>query len=371
MKSPISESARENRLQNIRAKIGEKFDALLVTQAENRLYLSGFTGSAGALLITPEKAHLATDSRYAVQSEIEAPSFEIRAIRGELDKWLPDMLKEFNIRKLGFEPTDLNYFTYRKIKEALDKNGNSIELIPMLGIVEELRIIKEKEEIESLKKAAALADAAFEHLSSVIKPGMTEKEAAWAMEKFMREKGSQPIPFELIVASGPSSALPHARPADRAIAEGEPVVIDIGAKAGYYCSDMTRTICLGEQPDKFRKIYDIVLGAQLAAMATIEPGMSGDKADSMARTAINEGGYGDAFGHGLGHGIGLALHERPRLGQNSQDILEDQMVFTVEPGIYLPGWGGVRIEDTVILDKGKVKALTRSSKVGWWKKIIC
>lgn len=368
MKSPVSESARDTRLQKIRAKILEKLDALLVTQAENRLYLSGFTGSVGVLLIASDKAILATDSRYTEQASIETPSFEIRKIRGELDKWLPEMLKEFNIKRLGFEATDFSYFIYRKMKEALDKNGDSVQLIPVEGLVEELRIVKEKEEIENLKKAAALADMAFEHLCALIKPGMTEKEAAWEMEKSMREKGSQPIPFELIVTSGPSSALPHAKPTDKAIVEGEPVVIDIGAKTGYYCSDMTRTICVGEPQDKFNKIYDIVLGAQLAAMATIEPGMSGDKADSLARIVINEAGYGEAFGHGLGHGIGLALHESPRLGQNSQDILQDQMVFTVEPGIYLPGWGGIRIEDTVIMEKGKIKALTRSSKVEWRKK---
>lgn len=369
MKSPGGQPPHETRLQKVRAKIEEKgLDALLVTQAENRLYLSGFSGSAGALIITSDKSVLATDSRYTEQAAIESSSFEIRRIRSEIDKWLPDLLKEFNIKRMGFESTDLSYFTYRKMKEALDKNGNSVQLIPADGLVEELRIVKEEEEIRNLKKAAALADMAFEHLCSVINPGMTEKEAAWEMEKFMRENGSQPIPFELIVASGPDSALPHAKPTSKAIAEGEPIVIDIGAKTGFYCSDMTRTICLGKPPDKFNKIYDIVLGAQLAAMATIEPGMSGDRADSMARAVINEAGYGEAFGHGLGHGIGLALHENPRLGQNSQDILQDQMVFTIEPGIYIPGWGGIRIEDTVILENGKIKAINKSPKVEWRKK---
>ncbi len=368
MKSPISGTSQSTRLEKLRAKIEAKgFDALLVTQAENRLYLSSFTGSAGALLITSDKAILATDSRYTEQAGIQSPSFEIRKIRSDLDKWLPEMLTEFSIKRVGFEAADLSYSLYRKVRESLDKNRNSIQLIAEEGFVEELRMVKEDEEIENLKKAASLADGAIEHLCSLLKPGMTEKEATWEMEKFMREKGSQPIPFELIVASGPSSALPHAKPSDKAIAEGEPVVIDIGAKTGYYCSDMTRTICLGKPSDNFNRIYDIVLGAQLAAMATIEPGMSGDKADSLARTVINEAGYGEAFGHGLGHGIGLALHEGPRLGQNSQDILRDQMVFTVEPGIYIPGWGGIRIEDTVIMENGKIKALTRSPKVNWRK----
>lgn len=357
------------RLDKLRAKIAEKgLDALLITQAENRLYLSAFTGSSGALLITPDKALLVTDSRYSEQSKMQSPLFQIRTVRGEMDKWLPEILKELNLKKLGFEASDLSYSLHGKTRGVLDKDRSPVHLVPTEGLIEELRMVKEEEEIEYLKKAASLADGAFEHLCSVIRPGMTEKEAAWEMEKFMREKGSQPIPFELIVASGPCSALPHARPTDKAMAEGEPVVIDIGAKTGNYCSDMTRTLCLGKQSDKFCKLYDIVLGAQLAAIATIEPGMSGDKADGMARTIINEAGYGEAFGHGLGHGIGLALHEAPRLGQSSQDILKDMMVFTVEPGIYLPGWGGIRIEDTTILEKGKIRTLTKSPKADWLTK---
>ncbi len=369
MNSPAGQS-HQTRLQTARAKIAAKeLDALLVTQAENRLYVSGFSGSAGALVITADKAMLATDSRYTEQAGMESPSFEVRRIRADIDKWLPEMLQKGGIKRLGFESTDFSYFLYRRLKEALDKNGNPTQLVPAEGLVEELRIVKEEEEIENISRAASLADKAFEHLCSVLRPGMSEKEAAWVVEKFMRENGSQPIPFELIVASGPNSALPHARPTEKTIAEGEPVVIDIGARTGYYCSDMTRTICLGKPPDKFNKLYDIVLGAQLAAMASIEPGMSGDKADALARTVINESGYGESFGHGLGHGIGLAVHENPRLGQNSVDVLGNGMAFTVEPGIYIPGWGGIRIEDTVILEKGKIRPICKSPKVDWRKKL--
>jgi Xaa-Pro aminopeptidase len=192
---------------------------------------------------------------------------------------------------------------------------------------------------------------------------MTELEAGWEIERFMREHGSQPVPFEVIVQSGPNSALPHARPSERKIGQGEPIVIDIGAKVGGYASDLTRTLCLGTPDDRFKRVYDIVLGAQLAAEALVKEGMSGEVADSMARTIIQEAGHGDAFGHSLGHGVGLAVHENPRLGPNSTDVLANGMVFSIEPGIYIPGWGGVRIEDLVTLDKGQIRVLSKAPKV--------
>jgi Xaa-Pro aminopeptidase len=192
---------------------------------------------------------------------------------------------------------------------------------------------------------------------------MTELQAAWEIERFMREHGSGPIPFEVIVQSGPNSALPHARPSERQIGLDEPIVIDIGAKVGGYASDLTRTLCLGAQGARFRKVYDTVLAAQLAALELVKAGMPGDVADSMARTVIREAGHGDAFGHSLGHGVGLAVHEKPTLGPNSTDVLADGMVFSIEPGIYLPGWGGVRIEDLVTLEKGGIRVLSKAHKV--------
>jgi Xaa-Pro aminopeptidase len=178
----------------------------------------------------------------------------------------------------------------------------------------------------------------------------------------MRENGSQPLPFDVIVASGPNSALPHAQPSARAIQEGEPIVIDIGAKVEGYGSDLSRTICLGTPDETFKKVYDTVFGAQLGAIAVIKPGMSGGEADQLARAIIEEAGYGEAFGHGLGHGVGLAPHEMPRLGPNSLEKLADGMVFTIEPGIYLDGWGGVRIEDLVLMEEGKVREISKAKK---------
>jgi Xaa-Pro aminopeptidase len=222
--------------------------------------------------------------------------------------------------------------------------------------------VKGKEELRLVEKAAALADAALEYIMPHIVPGALEKEIAWELESFLRRNGSEPVPFELIVASGPNSAMPHARPTDRAIRQGEPVVIDIGATVEGYASDMTRTLCLGDGNSMYNKVYDIVLGAQLTAMATLQAGMTGEQADRLARTVIEQAGYKDSFGHGLGHGVGLATHEEPRLGTSSTDILAEGMVFTIEPGIYISGWGGVRIEDMVVLEEGKVRPLTKARK---------
>ena len=196
----------------------------------------------------------------------------------------------------------------------------------------------------------------------MIGTGITENEVAWAIEKYMRENGSQAIAFDVIVAPGPNSALPHARPSQRQIKSGESVVIDIGARSGGYCSDLTRTICLGTPNETFRKVYDTVFGAQLTAIAILKEGMTGEEADSLARTVIEEAGYGEAFGHSLGHGVGLAPHEQPRLAPNSTESLSKGMVFSIEPGIYLTGWGGVRIEDLAVLEESQVRLLSEARK---------
>jgi Xaa-Pro aminopeptidase len=251
---------------------------------------------------------------------------------------------------------------YRQLGEALSKAESGLQLVPTEGLVESLRAIKEPGEIELISKAAKISDEAFEHISKRIRAGMTEKEIAWSIEKFMREHDSQVLPFEVIVASGANAALPHHKPSERQINSGEPIVIDIGARVDGYCSDLTRTICVGQSDDKFKKVYDIVLGSQLTAIALIKDGMNGNESDSFARTVIKEAGYGDAFGHSLGHGVGLAPHEQPRLGPNSTDLLKSGMVFSIEPGIYLVGWGGVRIEDLAIMENGKIRLLSGAGK---------
>ncbi len=353
-----------NRLQNLRQRLAEKeLDGILVSQPENRYYLSGFDGSAGFLLITAKDTILATDFRYIEQAGKQAPDYEIFRITNDVASWFPEMAAGLNLGQLGFEAEQITFAMYRRLTGALEKASSQVKFVPTDGLVESLRTIKEPEEIEIITKAIAISDSAVEHVKEIIHIGMSEQEIAWEIEKFMRENGSQSLPFDIIVASGPNSARPHARPSSRAVRSGEPIVIDIGARIDGYASDLSRTICPGNPDNTFNKVYDIVLGAQLTAIAMIKEGMTGGEADSLARVVIEEAGYGEAFGHGLGHGIGLAPHELPRLGPNSSENLVNGMVFTIEPGIYLTGWGGVRIEDVVVMENGKLRVITRAKKI--------
>jgi Xaa-Pro aminopeptidase len=354
---------RMKRLRKLRTSITEKgLDALLLSQPENLRYLSGFTGSSGWLLISGQNAILATDFRYVEQAKGESPDFEIIRTKQELRDWLPGSVSDLGWHKLGFEANFISYDSYHKLNEAIKTKQVNLELVPTTGIVEQLRSIKEPEELGFITKAAELADAAFEQAKAIIRPGITEKEAAWEIEKFLRQEGSEGMPFEIIVASGPNSALPHARPTEKIIRSGEPVLIDMGARISGYCSDLSRTLFLGRANKTFQEIYNIVLKAQATAMEGIESAMDASQADRLARSVVEQAGYGDAFGHGLGHGVGLAVHEFPRLGLSSSDSLADGMIFTIEPGIYLAGQGGVRIEDMVVLENGKAKVLTRAKR---------
>ncbi len=339
-----------------------EIEAIFISQPENMYYLSGFDGSSGFLLITQQDTVLATDSRYTEQAKMQAPDYEIFNITNDVEDWFPKLVAGFNLRRLGFEAGHITFTMYHQLTDILSKAQSQIRLVPVDELVEALRAIKEPEEIELITKASEISDSAMEYIEGIIHHGMSEKEVAWEVEKFLREKGSEPIPFDVIVASGPNSALPHAKPSSRAIHSGEPVVIDIGARFGAYSSDLSRTIYLGSPDNTFTKVYDTVLGAQLAALALISEGMTGGEIDNLARTVIEQTGYGDAFGHGLGHGIGLAFHEQPHLGPNSSEHLVNGMVFTIEPGIYLAGWGGVRIEDVVVMENGKPRVISKARK---------
>ncbi len=353
----------DTRLQKLRQRLAEEeMEAIFISQPENRYYLSGFDGSAGFLLITSQDTVLATDFRYLEQVKSQAPDYEIFQIYGDIVDWFPELVMELNLTKLGFEASHITFAMYRQLTDVLKQAH--LKLIPTDGLIESLRAIKEPGEIELITEAVEISDNAMDYINDVIHIGMSEKEAAWEIEKFMRENGSESLPFDIIVASGPNSALPHAKPSLRTIHSGEPVVIDIGARIGGYSSDLSRTICLGAPDDTFNKIYDTVLGAQLAALAIISEGMTGGQIDNVARTVIQEAGYSEAFGHGLGHGIGLTPHEQPHLGQNSPENLVNGVVFTVEPGIYLSGWGGVRIEDVVVMENGKAIVISKAKKIG-------
>jgi Xaa-Pro aminopeptidase len=350
-------------LQKLRQKLEQQeLEALLVSQSENRRYLSGFTGSAGWLLISNSNAYLAVDFRYVEQAKKEAQGFDILHTKGDMADWLSGLASDLSLKNMGFEAGEISVATYRQLCDKLVNSQHKIRLIQTNNLVESIRAVKETAELEFIAKASGLADFVLDYAKSIIRPGVREKDIAWELEKLLREKGSESIPFDIIVASGPNSALPHARPSERVINLDEPIIIDLGARVNGYCCDSSRTFCLGKGNGTFSKVYDIVLGAQLTALATIKARMSGEQADQLSRIIINQADYSAAFGHSLGHGVGLVPHELPRLGPNSSDLLVDGMVFTIEPGIYIFGWGGVRIEDTVTLKDGKIETLTKASK---------
>jgi Xaa-Pro aminopeptidase len=354
----------QNRLLKLRQKLAEKnIEAIFLSEPDNLFYLSGCEGLEGYLLITETRAIIVTDFRYVEQARKRSPDWEVFRYSGKMSGWLPILLSDVKIKCLGFENNHLPVATCEQIKEILEQNQMPVNLRPVNGLMNELRSVKEPEEIKLIARAVKQTDAVFKYIEKILKPGLTEKALAWEIEKYLREHGSQPVPFELIVAAGPNAALPHARPSDYVIQKSEPVMIDIGAKFGHYSSDLTRTFYLGKRPGTYDKVYDTVLEAQVTTITQIKPGMTGAEVDEIARNIIAFNGYGEAFGHGLGHGIGLAVHECPRLGPTSTDVLENGMVFTVEPGIYLSGWGGVRIEDDVVLENGRARVLSTARKM--------
>ena len=353
-----------DRKERLIAELPEReLDAMLISGPENRRYLSGFTGSAGYLLLAADKAVLVTDSRYTEQATNQAPDYQVLQVRGSWD-WLMEWLKESGARRLGFESQNMTVATYNNLLDAIKEEEalNNVSLVATSGIPEGQRIVKDASELALLQKAIDASDAAMESVCPTIREGMTEREVAWRLEVAMRDSGADALSFDTIVAAGPNGAMAHHMPSDRPIRSGEPIVIDMGAQVGGYCSDITRTVVVGEPDETFRKVYDTVLGAQLTAINTARIGMTGEECDGLARTVIAEAGYGDNFGHSLGHGVGLAVHEYPRVAPKSQDPLQPNTVFTVEPGIYLTGWGGVRIEDIVILGESGATPLSKASK---------
>lgn len=348
------------RLTRLRAALAETgADALLVSQPEDRAYLSGFTGSAGLLLISREQALIATDFRYYEQVGLECPDYALVKITSTAAAALPEMVTGAGVRRLAFQADHATFDDVQTWSKAPD-----VEWSPTKGLVMGLRAVKDAAETATLRAAIALADAALAAALAQARPGMTERELAWIIESTMRTHGAEAAAFDIIVAGGTNGARPHARASDTPLAAGQPIVIDMGARLGGYCSDLTRTVCLGQpaDPDKFWAVYNTVLQAQTAAEAAIRPGMTGPEGDAVAREVIAAAGYGDFFGHGLGHGVGLAVHELPRLSRLSTDTLAPGNFVTVEPGIYLPGWGGVRIEDIVLVTESGVEVLTQAPK---------
>lgn len=349
----------QSRLKNLRSAMQEAgLEALLVQVPENRYYLSGFTGSAGALLVTAGECFFFTDFRYIEQATRQCPHCTVVRVKERLVDQLADHLAAWPGGNIGFEAHQVTYQQYEQLQQKIPR----VSWRPVTDLVENLRQYKDDEEIRCIREAVALADAAFVAILPAIRPGVSERELAWQVEAFMRQQGASMIAFPFIFASGPRGALPHGAASERVLQEGDLLTMDFGAVVNHYCSDMTRTVAVGSFSQRQQEIYQLVLVAQQAAVAAIRPGVKAADVDAAARQVITEAGYGDYFGHGTGHGVGLAVHEAPRLSWSSEQVLQAGMVVTVEPGIYLPDWGGVRIEDMVLVTESGHEVLTASPR---------
>ncbi|MDI6841113.1 MAG: aminopeptidase P family protein [bacterium] len=342
------------RLFKLREEVN-KVDAFLITELPSIRYLINFTGSSGVLLVTQEEAIFFTDFRYKEQSEREVKGAETVIVKESLLELAHHPIIK-SLKKIGFEQ-EIRYSTYWKLKNEL-KNKR---LVPLKDKVERLRMLKDIDEITNIRKAANIADSAFKDVKSTIKPGVKEKDIAIELEYQLKKRGASGTPFDTIVASGPNAALPHARAGNRKLRDRDTVIIDFGAVYNGYASDMTRTLILGNN-QKANKIYRLVLDAQLTAISNVKHGISLKKLDRIARDVITKAGYGKCFGHSLGHGVGLEVHEAPRVSSNSEDYAQVGMVFTIEPAVYIKDFGGVRIEDMVVVKDSGVKVITHSPK---------
>ncbi|MFD4705284.1 M24 family metallopeptidase [Gottfriedia sp. NPDC058432] len=346
------------KIKKLREALVEKgLDALLVTSTYNRRYMTNFTGSAGVALITQDKALFITDFRYIEQATSQCEGYEIVKHEGSIPAEVAALTEKLGVSKLGFEQdhvTFTEFGSYRKVAKA--------ELVPVSGLIEKLRLIKTDTEISIIKEAAKIAESAFDHILGFIRPGVTELEVSNELEFFMRKLGATSSSFDTIVASGTRSALPHGVASEKVIETGDFVTLDFGAYYKGYVSDMTRTVSVGEPHSDLKKIYDIVLEAQLRGVNGIKAGITGKEADALTRDYITEKGYGEYYGHGTGHGIGLEVHEGPGVSFRSDTVLEPNMIVTCEPGIYIPNLGGVRIEDDLIVKTGGNENLMSSPK---------
>lgn len=334
-----------------------ELDAVLITGSANRRYLSGFSGSSGALLIGREQAYIITDFRYIEQAKEQAGGFAVKRWKDDFNQSLAMVVKDAGWLKLGFESKHVAYSAFREMKEKL-----SAELVPLETTAEKQRAIKNETELSILRKGAKVLDRSFEYICAIARPGMTEKELSLDLEMFLRKEGAEEKAFSFIVASGLRGAMPHGIASDKKMDRGEMVTIDFGGIFDGYATDMTRTVALGKPDQRSVDIYNIVCEAQNKAASSVKPGLKGSELDAVARDIIGRAGYKEYFGHGLGHGVGLETHEQPVLNPRSETVLEPGMIVTIEPGIYIPGWGGVRIEDMVLVTEKGCEPFFSSSR---------
>lgn len=348
-----------DKLTQIRARFDKwRVDGVLITSPANRRWLSGFTGSAGILLVSRDRAILSTDSRYWEQAARQAPQFEIYRNKAKDDD-LNTFLTMAGANQIGYEAAHLSVAEYRRYKRE-----NGFRWRGLASTIEPLRVVKSPDELATIREAARITDETVAKVPSLAIPGQSERSIAWELEKIMHEAGADRPGFDIIVASGPNSALPHHHPGDRKLEPGDIIVVDLGAEVDGYRSDLTRTFFLGTEPDDaFWEIYNTVDKAQVAAIEGIRSGVTGKAVDSLARDVIKAAGHGDHFGHGTGHSLGLEIHEYPRFSvASARNKIPAGAVMTVEPGIYLPGYGGVRIEDLVLVTDNGAEYLSRAQK---------
>ncbi|WP_205623408.1 Xaa-Pro peptidase family protein [Desulfosporosinus sp. HMP52] len=346
-----------SRLQQMRQHMrDENLNAYVVMRPENGRYLSGFSGGETTLYITLEHAILLTDFRYIEQAKAQAPAFEIIDAGHDHFAKLGEIGR--GVHRVGFEGDYITYVDFGKLKNAFSE----AELFSLPNLVSNLRSVKDDSEIGLIRQAVKIADNAFKEVLMTIEIGQTEEEIGLNLEYSMRRAGASGGSFDFIVASGLRSAMPHGTASPKRIQAGEFLTMDFGAIYQGYCSDITRTVFIGDPEDKHRDVYATVLRAQMAGIQAVAPGRSGKEVDSVARSIIEEAGYGDYFGHGLGHSVGLAIHEGPNLNKREERLLQPGMVVTVEPGIYIPDWGGVRIEDIVLVTESGCEVLTQAPK---------
>ena len=347
-----------SRIDKVRNKLTElNVDALLVTESKNLRYLANFTGSAGVAIITATESYFVTDFRYTEQATEQAVGFNIRIHKQPIMAEVNEILNENNVTKIAIEANQMNVATYLQIKELF-----TAEIVETQGLVEKIREIKEPDELASIKAACEITDQSFDHILKFIKPGVTELEVANELEAFLKSKGASAMSFDTIVASGVRSSMPHGVASNKVIEDGDMITLDWGCYYNGYSSDMTRTIAVGKVDPELEKIYHIVLEAHERVNSSAKAGMTGKEIDALARDYITEQGYGEYFGHSTGHGLGLDVHELPAISVKNDEPVKAGMVITNEPGIYIPGLGGVRIENDLIVTEDGVESTNNSPK---------
>jgi Xaa-Pro aminopeptidase len=346
-------------LERLRAKMAEKgVDALFVSDIHNVYWLAGFTGSSGFCLVTKDQALFLTDSRYAIQSELEVSDLDVRWYGSPVTfkEFFTQALKDLGVSKLHFE-TSVKYSQW----QAWTKDFPDVEWTASPSVLTPLRMVKTPGEVEKIREACRLAESCLSHIQRMIQPGVTEYDILLDLEFFLKRNGAIPS-FDPIVASGPNSAKPHATPSERKLESGEFLTIDMGAKLDGYCSDITRTFVVGQASDRHKEVYNQVLKAEVESINAIKPGKTCGEIDAFSREILDEIGLAKYFGHGLGHGLGIEVHDYGRLGRGSKDVIEPGQVWTVEPGVYIEGFGGVRVEDDVVVTEDGVEVLTTFPK---------